>query len=80
MAREFFLSPTSLFRAFGAVARSEFATDVEAGRLSIDGKQLAQPVHFDGSKMEKMPGIKFAPFHEPVRQVAGQYLDLLDQA
>ncbi len=62
------------------VVRSEFAADVEAGRLSVDGKQPTQPIHFDGSKTEKVLGIKFAPFHEAVRQVAGQYLELLDQA
>ncbi len=62
------------------VARAEFAADVKAGRLSVDGKQPTQPIHFDGSKTEKTLGIKFALFQEAVRQVAGQYLELLDQA
>ncbi|KAL2132716.1 hypothetical protein VTI74DRAFT_3454 [Chaetomium olivicolor] len=52
------------------VVRSEFAADVEAGRLSVDGKQPTQPIHFDGSNTEEVLGIKFAPFREAVRQVA----------
>lgn len=62
------------------VVRSEFAADVEAGRLSIDGKQPTQAIDFDGSKTEEVLGIKFAPFQEAVRQVAGQYLELLSRA
>lgn len=62
------------------VVRTEFGADVEAGRLSTDGKQPTQPINFDGSKTEDILGIKFAPFQEAVRQIANQYLELLDQA
>jgi hypothetical protein len=60
--------------------RSDFTTDVEAGRLSVEGKQPTQVIKFDGSKTEEVLGIKFAPFQESVRQVAGQYLELLNRA
>lgn len=62
------------------VLRSEFPTAVQAGLLSVDGKQPTQAVNFDGSRTESVLGIKFAPFQELVRQVATRYLELLNKA
>ena len=60
--------------------RSNFRTDIEAGRFSSEGKQPTLSIKIDETKTEEVLGIKFAPLEEQVKQVAKQYLELLAKA
>jgi nucleoside-diphosphate-sugar epimerase len=60
-----------------SVLKTEFSDDVAAGRLSAEGKQPTQQLTIDGSATEDILGIKFSPYEDLVRQVAGQYVELV---
>ena len=59
------------------VVKESYPERVADGTLSNDGETATLITKFDSSETERVFGFKHKPFREMVRDVIGQYLDLL---
>lgn len=59
------------------VAREAYPDAVADGRLKTDGEQPTHVIKMDSGKAEKTFDFKFRPFSQQVKDVAGQYLEVL---
>lgn len=62
------------------IVKEEFPEAVAGGRLPLGGTQPTTVIPLDASKSEQVLGIKFVPFREQLKEVVGQYLELLTKA